>query len=35
MVYVPQRQGLLPALAIDLTNQTDLVEHNTVHPEKT
>jgi hypothetical protein len=26
---LPQKQGLLPVLAIDLTDQTDLVEHGT------
>jgi hypothetical protein len=29
VVIVPQKQGLLPVLVIDLTDQTDLVEHDT------
>ena len=28
-VYVLLKQGLLPVLVIDFTNQTDLVEHDT------
>ena len=28
MVLVPQKQGLLPVLVIDLTDQTDLDEHD-------
>ena len=30
MVLVPQKQGLLPVLVIDLTDQTDLDEHDII-----